>query len=190
MQLRDVARRIERHYGRPQDIEWAIDRGHAGADPAEPAGNRVVGTGGGAGRHGEGQSAASCDERVRRKTVSLTASDVAEILKVLEESSFDTLDLEMNGVKLQLRRGEAGVRAAPAPAAAAARRCRETRHQRATAPRHAPAIAVPVEAPPGTTGRAGAAARHLLPRAQAGRAAVRRSGQPRRSRTPSSASSR
>jgi pyruvate,water dikinase len=24
--LRDVARRIEKHYGRPQDIEWAIDR--------------------------------------------------------------------------------------------------------------------------------------------------------------------
>ena len=28
MKLRDVARRIERHYGRPQDIEWAIDRQH------------------------------------------------------------------------------------------------------------------------------------------------------------------
>lgn len=26
MTLRDVARRIERHYGRPQDIEWAFDR--------------------------------------------------------------------------------------------------------------------------------------------------------------------
>jgi pyruvate,water dikinase len=25
--LRDVARKAERHYGRPQDIEWAIDRG-------------------------------------------------------------------------------------------------------------------------------------------------------------------
>ncbi|MEO6078199.1 MAG: PEP/pyruvate-binding domain-containing protein [Steroidobacteraceae bacterium] len=28
MQLRDVARRIEKHYGRPQDIEWAIDQQH------------------------------------------------------------------------------------------------------------------------------------------------------------------
>ena len=28
MKLREVARRIERHYGRPQDIEWAIDRTH------------------------------------------------------------------------------------------------------------------------------------------------------------------
>jgi pyruvate,water dikinase len=26
MRLRETARRIERHYGRPQDIEWAIDR--------------------------------------------------------------------------------------------------------------------------------------------------------------------
>jgi pyruvate,water dikinase len=26
MQLRDIARRVERHYGRAQDIEWAIDR--------------------------------------------------------------------------------------------------------------------------------------------------------------------
>ena len=24
--LRDIARKVERHYGRPQDIEWAIDR--------------------------------------------------------------------------------------------------------------------------------------------------------------------
>lgn len=39
--------------------------------------------------------------------MSLTSKDVAEILKALEGSSFDTLDLEMNGVKLQLRRGGA-----------------------------------------------------------------------------------
>jgi pyruvate, water dikinase len=25
-ELRDIGRRVERHYGRPQDIEWAIDR--------------------------------------------------------------------------------------------------------------------------------------------------------------------
>jgi acetyl-CoA carboxylase biotin carboxyl carrier protein len=39
--------------------------------------------------------------------VSLTARDVAEILRVLEESSFDTLDLDMNGVQLRLRRSGA-----------------------------------------------------------------------------------
>jgi acetyl-CoA carboxylase biotin carboxyl carrier protein len=37
--------------------------------------------------------------------LSLTGKEVAEILKALEGSSFDTLDLELNGVKLQLRRG-------------------------------------------------------------------------------------
>jgi len=26
MALRDIARKVERHYGRPQDIEWAIDQ--------------------------------------------------------------------------------------------------------------------------------------------------------------------
>jgi acetyl-CoA carboxylase biotin carboxyl carrier protein len=39
--------------------------------------------------------------------LSLNAKDVAEILQALESSSFDTLDLELNGVKLQLRRGAA-----------------------------------------------------------------------------------
>jgi acetyl-CoA carboxylase biotin carboxyl carrier protein len=38
--------------------------------------------------------------------VSLTAKDVAEILQLLEESRFDELTLEMNGVKVQLRRGQ------------------------------------------------------------------------------------
>jgi len=71
--------------------------------------------------------------------LSLTAKDVAEILKALEASNFDTLDLELDGVKLQLRRSGAGaappVRASvPAPATGAP-------------PTHAP----PVEVPPGTS---------------------------------------
>jgi acetyl-CoA carboxylase biotin carboxyl carrier protein len=37
--------------------------------------------------------------------LSITAKDVSEILKVLEESTFDELTLEMDGVKLELRRG-------------------------------------------------------------------------------------
>jgi acetyl-CoA carboxylase biotin carboxyl carrier protein len=37
--------------------------------------------------------------------VSLTAKDVAEILRLLEESRFNELTLEMNGVKIELRRG-------------------------------------------------------------------------------------
>jgi len=46
--------------------------------------------------------------------MSLTAAEVAEILKLLESSSFDSLDLQIGEVKLQLRRG-AGA-AAPVPA--------------------------------------------------------------------------
>jgi acetyl-CoA carboxylase biotin carboxyl carrier protein len=54
--------------------------------------------------------------------VSLTARDVAEILRVLEESSFDTLELDMDGVQLRLRRSgaterEAALAGAATPAA-------------------------------------------------------------------------
>jgi acetyl-CoA carboxylase biotin carboxyl carrier protein len=37
--------------------------------------------------------------------LTLTAKDVAEIMRILEESSFDELSLEMDGVKLKLQRG-------------------------------------------------------------------------------------
>jgi len=49
--------------------------------------------------------------------MSLTAAEVAEILKLLESSSFDSLDLQIGEVKLQLRRGTA---AAPSVAVSAA----------------------------------------------------------------------
>jgi acetyl-CoA carboxylase biotin carboxyl carrier protein len=52
--------------------------------------------------------------------VSLTAADVAEIVRLLEESTFDELTLEINGTKLSLRRG-AGVQRSATPAAGAAR---------------------------------------------------------------------
>lgn len=39
--------------------------------------------------------------------MSLTAKDVAEIMRLLEQSSFDTLSLEIDGVKLNLQRGSA-----------------------------------------------------------------------------------
>jgi acetyl-CoA carboxylase biotin carboxyl carrier protein len=39
--------------------------------------------------------------------VTLTAKDVAEIMRLLEESSFDSLSLEINGMKLNLQRGSA-----------------------------------------------------------------------------------
>ena len=41
--------------------------------------------------------------------MTLTAADVAEIMRLVEQSKFDELNLEMNGVKLTLRRvGAAG----------------------------------------------------------------------------------
>jgi acetyl-CoA carboxylase biotin carboxyl carrier protein len=40
--------------------------------------------------------------------VTLTAADVAEIMRLIEQSKFDELNLEMDGVKLTLRRAGAG----------------------------------------------------------------------------------
>jgi acetyl-CoA carboxylase biotin carboxyl carrier protein len=50
--------------------------------------------------------------------VPLTAQDVAEITRLLEESDFDELYLEQDGLKLTLRRGAA---AGPPPAVSATR---------------------------------------------------------------------
>ncbi len=49
--------------------------------------------------------------------MSLTAADVAEILRLLEQSSFDELTLEINGTKLSLKRGAAAGGSANAGAA-------------------------------------------------------------------------
>jgi acetyl-CoA carboxylase biotin carboxyl carrier protein len=54
--------------------------------------------------------------------VSLTAADVAEIMRLVEQSGFDELNLEIDGLKLSLRRGAQGEgfvdRTPRAPAAA------------------------------------------------------------------------
>ena len=44
--------------------------------------------------------------------MTLTAKDVQEIMRLLESSSFDSLSLEMNGVKLHLERGSTAAPAA------------------------------------------------------------------------------
>jgi acetyl-CoA carboxylase biotin carboxyl carrier protein len=49
--------------------------------------------------------------------VTLTAADVAQIMRLVEESTFDELTLEMDGLKISLRRGAS----ADATAATAAR---------------------------------------------------------------------
>jgi acetyl-CoA carboxylase biotin carboxyl carrier protein len=48
--------------------------------------------------------------------MSLTAKDVAEIMRLLEGSSFDSLSLEIDGMKLQLRRSSAKPRQQADPA--------------------------------------------------------------------------
>jgi acetyl-CoA carboxylase biotin carboxyl carrier protein len=57
--------------------------------------------------------------------VTLTAADVAEIMRLVEQSKFDELNLEIDGVKLTLRRSASGgmmrsASTAPAPSEAAA----------------------------------------------------------------------
>jgi acetyl-CoA carboxylase biotin carboxyl carrier protein len=55
------------------------------------------------------RSAAACHDDFRRRKVTLTAADVAEIMRIVEQSKFDELNLDMDGVKLTLRRaGAAG----------------------------------------------------------------------------------
>ncbi len=41
--------------------------------------------------------------------MTLTAKDVTEIMRLLESSSFDSLSLEINGVRLKLQRSSTGV---------------------------------------------------------------------------------
>jgi acetyl-CoA carboxylase biotin carboxyl carrier protein len=50
--------------------------------------------------------------------VSLSAADVAEIMRLVEQSTFDELILEIDGVKLELRRGSAFAQGAAAGNAA------------------------------------------------------------------------
>ena len=75
--------------------------------------------------------------------MSLTARDVAEILRVLEESSFDTLDLDMDGVQLRLRRSGVPPARESAPTPALAPRAGESpaKSARSAAPAHTAAHA-------------------------------------------------
>src|ERR1700733_7967626 len=48
--------------------------------------------------------------------MSLTAADVAEIMRLVEQSGFDELTLEIDGMKLSLRRGAPAESSAVGPA--------------------------------------------------------------------------
>src|ERR1700730_16589292 len=74
---------------------------------AESARDSVVGEGISSRRSPGRESPVTCDVDLRRPPVSLTAKDVAQITRLLEESNFDELYLELDGLKLSLRRGPA-----------------------------------------------------------------------------------
>jgi acetyl-CoA carboxylase biotin carboxyl carrier protein len=52
--------------------------------------------------------------------VTLSAAEISEIVKLIEESSFDELSLEMNGIKLHLRRAGRGQMEPVSPSAPSA----------------------------------------------------------------------
>jgi acetyl-CoA carboxylase biotin carboxyl carrier protein len=69
--------------------------------------------------------------------MTLTAADVAEILRLVEQSGFDELNLEVDGTRISLRRGapadSTAVATSAAPAAAAAAAVSATTRATATA---------------------------------------------------------
>lgn len=81
--------------------------------------------------------------------MSLNAKEVAEILRALEASSFDTLELEMGGVKLSLRRSGAVSSGTALPTAPARDAAPVLAPIRAASMSAAPS-STPVEVPPGT----------------------------------------
>jgi len=104
------------------------------------AGRRPSGRQGeGAGRSAGRESAASSDVGVRRPAMTLSAAEIAEIMRLIDESSFDELNLEMNGVKLQMRRSGRGP-GVPAPEAGhrLSRPRRMRHHARCKRPRRRP----------------------------------------------------
>jgi acetyl-CoA carboxylase biotin carboxyl carrier protein len=71
--------------------------------------------------------------------MTLTAADVAEILRLVEESTFDEFSLELDGMKLNFKRGAAGEAEAARPSLAS---------ERPAAPEPAPAGPSPAMAAP------------------------------------------
>ncbi len=82
--------------------------------------------------------------------MSLTAADVAEIMRLVEQSSFDELTLEIDGIKLSLKRGGAVERTNGAPVL---EQGGSVGAAPAAAPASAPA-AVPAHAPAATSAHA------------------------------------
>lgn len=88
--------------------------------------------------------------------MSLTAADVAEIMRLLEASHFDELDLEVDGMKISLRRNGTGADAGAGVGRAATRAAPAARAAGAAAPAPAPVAAA--------SGGAGTASAPAAPR--------------------------
>src|SRR6516162_3951025 len=84
-----------------REAEW----GHTAA--AEPPGDGLVGEGRRADRQARAGSAHAPHVGLRDAPVPLTAQDVAEITRLLEESDFLELRIEHEGFKLTLKRAPA-----------------------------------------------------------------------------------
>jgi acetyl-CoA carboxylase biotin carboxyl carrier protein len=69
--------------------------------------------------------------------MTLTAKDVAEIMRLLEQSSFDSLSLEIDGVKLNLHRGSAAAVGAVGAPASAPQSVAESQPTKGAGPRQA-----------------------------------------------------
>lgn len=83
--------------------------------------------------------------------MNLTAADVAEILRLVEDSSFDELSLEFEGLKLSFKRGEggaAGERGARAGGAKGAEDGEDHSRESGESARRAAAPAPPAVPPP------------------------------------------
>ncbi len=119
--LVELARRVETHFAAPQDVEWAIDadgelfvlqsRPVTGLPERPSAPRRGVGDGARDGHvrraaHGEG-------------LMGLTDDDVREILRIVDESDLEELQIQTEGFSLHVSRRSDPL-ASPAPPLAAA----------------------------------------------------------------------
>jgi len=103
--------------------------------------------------------------------VSLTAADVAEIVRLLEESTFDELTLEINGMKLCLKRG-AAVERGSASAGAANASAAPSAAAGASAPSRAAAAQAPAAAASAGAGTAATSPQGGLAHAASGATAL------------------
>ncbi len=192
--LRTVGRQIERHYGRPQDIEWAIDR-HSQQILLLQSRPETVWS--------NKDSQVAADMRVSDplqhvmkifggRTVTLTAADVAEIMRMVEQSKFDELNLEIDGIRLTLRRAGASAEFCPEhDDAIRSRGCRGRRCRRGSRDRRVGCALRNCGAGRcESQGHHIADARHILPSAEAWIRAIRRDRFGGATRTASSPSSK